>query len=54
MAKKYKYHGLIAVTVNGVGTVEPDQEFETEIEINHPDFEEIGKQRKEKEDKENK
>lgn len=52
MAKKYKYHGLVTVTVNGVGTVEPDQEITTEIEINHPDFEEVSKLKKEeKEDK---
>lgn len=49
---KYKYKGLVAVTINGVGTVEPDSEIETEVEINHPDFEEVGsKPKKEKGDK---
>ena len=49
---KYKYTGKIEVSVLGVGVVKPGDEVDTEIEINHPDFEEVGRSKKKEEDKE--
>lgn len=33
---KYKYSGKVTVKIYGIGNIEPGQEFETDIEINHP------------------
>lgn len=33
---KYKYNGTTAIKIYGVGIVQPDQEFKTDLEINHP------------------
>ncbi len=37
--KKYKFVGQITVYISGIGEIEPGQSFETDIEINNPDFE---------------
>jgi len=47
--KKYVYKGNTPeVQIPGVGVVKKDVPFETEIEINNPDFEEVKKIKKEK------
>lgn len=33
---KYKYNGTTTIQIYGVGIVKPDQEFKTDLEINHP------------------
>lgn len=33
---KYKYTGQTPVMINGVGIVQPESEFKTDLEINHP------------------
>ena len=35
---QYKYTGTVAVSVPGVGIVEPGEMVKTQIEINHPLF----------------
>lgn len=49
---KYKYIGKVEVVIYGVGVVKPGEDVETEVEINHPDFEEVSKSKKKEEDDE--
>lgn len=47
--RKYKYTGSEPVSVAGVGYIEPNSTFETTIEINNPNFHEVGKSKEETE-----
>lgn len=38
---KYRYKGEVTVNIPGVGTFEPNEEYEVEAEISHPDFERV-------------
>ena len=46
--KKYEYKGKATVSVSGVGEVKTGDTVETEFEINHPDFEQVGGSKKKK------
>jgi hypothetical protein len=35
---KYKYTGEVNVSLTGIGSIEPGQVIETDVEINHPLF----------------
>ena len=48
---KYEYKGKATVSVGGIGEVKKGDTVETEIEINHPDFEQVGGKKKKAEAK---
>ena len=39
MIKKFKYTGVIVVSIPGVGEVKPGDVIETDVEIDNPQFE---------------
>ena len=47
---KYKYIGTSEVSVEGVGLVKPGETVESEVEINKPEFEPVGENKKKKKD----
>lgn len=51
MVKAYQYKGEQEVEIPQVGLVKPGDVIETELVVNHPDFEEITKKEVKKESK---
>ena len=49
--KTYKYTGNIKVVLQGIGEIEPGDELQTDLVINHPDFVEVTEEKNIKEKK---
>ncbi len=47
--RKYKYTGNVRVVLQGIGEVEPGDELQTDLVINHPDFVEVTEDKNSKE-----
>lgn len=51
---KYKYNGTTIIKIYGVGVIKPEQEFKTDLEINHPLISKVSKKTSKKEVSKNK
>ena len=47
--RTYKYTGYVKVVIQGIGEVEPGDELQTDLVINHPDFVEVTEDKNSKE-----
>ena len=47
--RTYKYTGNVKVVLQGIGEVEPGDELQTNLVINHPDFVEVTEDKNSKE-----
>lgn len=47
--RTYKYTGNVKVVLQGIGEVEPGDELQTDLVINHPDFVEVPEDKNSKE-----
>lgn len=52
--KTYKFKGSVRVVLQGIGEINPGDELQTDLVINHPDFVEVTEEKngKEKQKKE--